>query len=59
MLQTLDAVIEEPLQQETGESRVFSLETNESTDESLVGQLNLHVRYDHVFGVREASILNA
>lgn len=50
MLEIVSMVIEEPLIEQMRASQAISLELDESTDVSLLRQLDLHIRYDHIFG---------
>ena len=49
MLEIVSTVIEEPLMEQMRASQAISLELDESTDVSLIRQLDLHIRYDHTF----------
>lgn len=49
MLEMVFKIIEEPLIEQMRASQAISLELDESTDVSLLRQLDLHVRYDHIF----------
>lgn len=50
MLEIVSMVIEEPLIEQMRASQAISLELDESTDVSLLRQLDLHIRYDRIFG---------
>lgn len=58
MLEILAQVVEEPILIEMKSSQAISLEVDESTDVSIIRQLDVHVRYGNIYLVRCQNPIN-